>query len=117
MAATGDLLHSLVDTNEGDPELDKRVAVLLGFVENGSSWSRPDGAAIRTLPRFTSDIQDAIDLSTLITNANISGVSWEPGLASAVLGDQKPYQAKTAACAICISVLAYHLAAIKGEKC
>jgi hypothetical protein len=39
------------------PTQDRLVAEALGWITRGDHWIRPDGAAVRDLPRFTEDMQ------------------------------------------------------------
>lgn len=116
MISTQEMLRQLVNSESGDTELDRHLAIALGYVERESSWTRPDGIALRALPRFTSDVQDAVDLAEQVDGVQFGGAGWESGRASAKLGDGNSYEARTLACAICLAVLAKHIQASRRNQ-
>lgn len=106
MTPSIDLLRQLIHAQSGSPELDEAIARQVGYVPNGQSWTRPDGVILHALPKFTTEVQAALDLAIGALDPELGGVSWEDGLASATINGGKFYQARSPACALCIAVIA-----------
>lgn len=106
MSPSIELLRQLIHAQSGSAELDEAIACQLGYAKNGQSWTRPDGAILKSLPKFTTEVQAALDLAMASLKPRSGGLSWEQGLASAAIDGGKIYQARSPACALCIATIA-----------
>lgn len=99
--------------------VDGEIAQLLGWTKKTASfshqqsgeekqsivWFPPGTSTEGSIPKFTSSIQDAVNLGQMICPHDVGGFSWEPGFATARFGDRPIYKAATPAIAICIAAL------------
>lgn len=111
-------IRERLETLDGpDPELERSIIILLGFtrtvvdkVVEGKPvkrvmWVPPGGGDPIPEPRCTSSLEDAVKFAKILAPGAKCGFSWEPGLASAKIGDGMYWQARTPHAAICLAVL------------
>ncbi len=112
MRAT-DVIRDLQSTSSGSRELDEHVALVVGWSVRGvigdEIWISPAEKEVRSLPAFTTNIQDAMELARSILPREIGGFGWEEGRASAKIGPNQPsVEAASPALALCVaSLVAY----------
>ncbi|SMF66036.1 hypothetical protein SAMN02982989_3435 [Xaviernesmea oryzae] len=114
-------IHELIDhlafAKTGAKYLDRRIAELIGWTvreevkDDGTRqhvWSNPSGEDAR-VPRFTTNLQAAYELSMQLAPGQAIAVSWGPSSGSAVIDDQSNrVDATTPELALCIAALRHY---------
>jgi hypothetical protein len=75
-------------------------------------WLLPRKDEIARVPLFTGNLTDAHDLAKTVVRAAAVGFSWEPGMASAKIGEGSYFQSVSPAIALCLAALS----AMKEQK-
>ncbi|MGK9055018.1 hypothetical protein KXS03_25955 [Neorhizobium petrolearium] len=68
-------------------------------------WIVPTGNDPGRIPRYTTDIQSAYDLTQTIAPSNVGGCSWEDGRGKAQIDDGPVVHAANPHLALCIAAL------------
>lgn len=114
-------LSDLIRLHEPDREVDKSIARIFGWSvhstvsrdkETGersvrSDWYNPSGEN-QKVPRYTQNIDSALDLLREVNPDIEGGFSWEPGLGAAKFGDSASVSAREPAMSICIVAILLH---------
>ncbi len=107
------LIADLAKASGANRQLDARIALAVGFRRISDSdpvgskpiWLSPSGEQINTIPFYTRSLDSAFRLVSSAGSAEDWAFGWEPGIASARLGDDLPCEAATPALALCIAAL------------
>lgn len=116
--ALEDFIRTLEKAERGARPLDSTIAKAMGWktnvehirhAENAESvrkvtWYTPDGDE-RLVPNFTTSIDDALLLLSMIGATGSGGVSWVDGRGTAVIEDGPYCEAATPALALCIAAM------------
>lgn len=104
-----ELFVALKDAREPSRDLDVEIANAVNYVEK----HRGDGGpvvALSSVPLFTRFIADAMKLVEQVAPGVGGGFSWEPGMASAKIGDGPYIQASSPPIALCLAALRHRVA-------
>lgn len=100
-----EILSRLMDDNDISPQLDEGLAKFMGWsLSPNGEWLSPTGDQVAAVPCFTENLDDAIKLvEGALPLGTRFAFSWESNLASAKIGDDKFYQSRKPARALCIA--------------
>lgn len=111
-----DLINELQQATGPSRRLDLGIAVAVGYRRTETDriategetvprnlWLVPNGKAVDRVPNFTESIHQANLLAEEFSKT--VAISWEPGTATAKVGDGPYCQAATPALALCIAIL------------
>lgn len=108
-----DVIRNLQSASAGSKELDGQVAAAVGWKMQSQAeqvvWISPSAQVYKTVPAYTTNVQDATELARNVLPTETGGFGWEDGRGSAKIGSNQPaVEAATPALALCIaSLVAY----------
>lgn len=109
-----ELVDALAGATEPDRALDSQLALIAGYKkkareDGGTYWVDASDNGPSNVPRFTNNIDAALDLVGIVAPDVAFGVSWEPGDAHARIGERPYCRGANPAIALCLAAMSYRL--------
>lgn len=112
------LIDILANLEGPDEAVDERIASLMGWSQQRKGdrivWLHSNSGKVIAIPKFTSELDQALMLLEHIAPGRTSGVSWETGNGSVIVEGLPPFTASSPAIALCIAALTIKRSQLQG---